>query len=106
VEAQLRAGWFSAAAELVANLLLEKDLTPDDGVVSEISRFLDDPTVASNRKTVLQALGNIKINQERPEWAATLKNWWLQFGSPANDEPNKTILSISNRNVPISQPAN
>jgi hypothetical protein len=90
VEVELRAGWFSSVAELVANRLLEKDLTPDDAVSQVISGFLADSANSAEAKALLEVLGSIKTTQERPIWASELENWHTRFGSLETDkEPNK-----------------
>ncbi len=95
VEVELRAGWYSAVAELVANRLLEKDLAPDDIVVQEISRFLVDLATAADCRALLEVMESIKNTQERPMWPAVLKYWRARFGSFVDDsEPNEAALHM------------
>jgi hypothetical protein len=90
VDVQLRAGWFPAATDLVANRLLEKDLPADDAVMLEIGRFLAGSENATNKKELLKALESIETTQARPMWTAQLKLWRKQFGIlDTNREPNK-----------------
>jgi len=93
VDVQLRAGWFPATADLVANRLLEKDLTPDDVVLREISRFLAGTKNTADQKELLGALEAIETTQARPMWTEQLKLWRERFGIFATDgEPNKSAL--------------
>ncbi len=88
VDVELRAGWFTAVAELVANRLLEKDLTTDDVVMQKISRFLEVDT--AERKALLGILESIETNPERPMWTAEMKQWQAKYGSLVDiNEPNK-----------------
>ena len=77
-----------AAARLVNNYLLAKDLELNDTVTHLIDDYFNKPNPTSDPNAVLTALAKIEIGQERPMWQKQLERWQKQLGEQisSNDE--------------------
>lgn len=78
-----------AAAQLVHNCLLEKDLDPNNVIIISIDDYLAGPPAGADPNVMLEALAEIKVNtaEPRPKWAEQLKCWNDRFGRAK--EPGK-----------------
>lgn len=64
------------AAKLVENCLLEKDLEPNDVVISAIDGYLSSPPAGTDPNAVLKALlAEIRPTVDRPKWEQQKKSW-------------------------------
>ena len=68
-----------AAALLVGNSLLEKDLGRDSAVVRSIDAFLDNPSGGAEPNMVLKLLWKVKLSDQRPLWRQNLARWSKRF---------------------------
>jgi HEAT repeat protein len=68
-----------AAAWLIGNCLLEKDLSSDSTVVHTMDAFWENP-VGADPNAVLEALRKIKPAEERPMWEQHLARWSRRLG--------------------------
>jgi hypothetical protein len=75
-----------AAAQLVSNRLLARDLEPNDVIVRSIDNYLNsgaDPNV------LLKALAAVDVAKgSRPMWAGQLRRWMADYAGQA-EEPVK-----------------
>jgi HEAT repeat protein len=80
-----------AAAQLVENSLLEKDLDPNNVVIVLIESHLAETASEADPNEILEALTGIELAVARPKWARQLRHWWERFGRPAIvADPNQT----------------
>ena len=63
-----------AAAQLVDNSLLERDLGSDDVIIRTIDDYLSNSSVGADPNELLRAFSNIEAD-DRPIWAEQLKRW-------------------------------
>jgi HEAT repeat protein len=70
----------TAAARLVDNCLLQKDLDPNSVIVRSIDDYLTAPPAGTDPNAVLEALTKIKSPEDRPKWRERLKEWTDRFG--------------------------
>jgi len=78
-----------AAAQLVHNCLLERDLEPNSVIGLSIDHYLTSPSAAAEPNAMLEALAKIEIKttEPRPKWAEQLNRWNERFGRAK--EPDK-----------------
>jgi HEAT repeat protein len=89
LEVYLRWPKVEAAAWLVGNCLLERDLSSNSAVIRSLDSFLDNPAGGADPNAVLKALRKIKPSEQRPMWEQRLARWTGRFGlSKEEDEPN------------------
>jgi HEAT repeat protein len=81
LEVYLRWPKVEAAAWLIGNCLLEKDLGADSAVVRSIESFWDNPAGGADPNAVLKTLRRIKPAERRPMWEQNLSRWGERFGS-------------------------
>ena len=80
----------TAAARLVDNCLLQKDLDPNSVIVRSIDDYLMAPPAGTDHNAVLKALTKIKSPEDRPKWQEQLKEWTDRFGqAEASDRPEE-----------------
>jgi HEAT repeat protein len=79
LEVYLRWPKVEAAAWLVGNCLLEKDLGANSEVIRSIDSFLDNPVGGADPNTVLRVLRKIKPAEQRPMWEQQLARWMVRF---------------------------
>jgi len=77
-----------AAAWLVSNSLLEKDLGADNTIIRTVDAFYDNPAGGADPNIILDAFRKIKINGQRPLWEENLTRWNKRFSLP--NLPNTT----------------
>ncbi|MFQ6034304.1 MAG: HEAT repeat domain-containing protein [Sedimentisphaerales bacterium] len=73
-------------AKLVENCLLEKDLDPNNVIVRSIDDYLSNPSPGADPNTVLKALAETKLPQNRPKWRQQLKKWAERLSKAENGE--------------------
>jgi HEAT repeat protein len=78
-----------AAAQLVSNCLLEKDLGPEDVIVMSIEKYLSELPDTAEPNVVLDALIKVKPADKRPMWAEQVRRWTKRFGQPAEADKSK-----------------
>jgi len=78
-----------AAAQLVDNCLLEKDLGSGSVIVLSIDRYLAEPPVTSDPNAMLEALAKIETPEARPLWAEQMKRWADHFGQAKDSDRPK-----------------
>jgi HEAT repeat protein len=100
LEVRLKAKQFDAAAQLLANRLLEKDVDANDVLAVPIGRYLDRPENRDNAILVLKSLDGIAGAANRSKWQQCLKQWRARFEpnqppsyAPAADA-NKTATAV------------
>ncbi|MBN1391703.1 MAG: HEAT repeat domain-containing protein [Sedimentisphaerales bacterium] len=74
-----------AAAQLVSNCLLEKDLGPDSVIVMSIEKYLAEMPATAEPNILLDALIKVKPADKRPMWAEQVRRWTKRFGPAAGD---------------------
>ena len=79
INVYLRWPKLEAAALLVGNCLLEKDLGGDSAVVRSIDAFLDNPSGGAEPNMVLKSLRKVKASDQRPLWRQNLARWSKRF---------------------------
>ena len=78
----------TAAARLVDNCLLEKDLDPNSVIVHSIDNYLMAPPAGADPNAVLEALTKIESPADRPKWREQLKDWTDRLGrAEESDKP-------------------
>jgi hypothetical protein len=70
----------TAAARLVDNSLLGKDLDPNSVIVRSIDNYLRVPPAETDPNAVLEALTKIEGPADRPKWREQLKDWTDRLG--------------------------
>jgi len=93
LNAYLRWPNVKSAKDLVANCLLEKDLDPNNAIVSVIDNYLSKPPPGADPHTVLEALFEIQVRnpEGRPMWQKRLEHWADRFGkTKESGEPKGT----------------
>ncbi len=75
LEVYLRWPKLEAATRLVSNILLEKDLEPDDAIVVSINGYFANPGTGADPNAVLAAFKAIDVPQSRPMWGRWLAEW-------------------------------
>ena len=79
-----------AAAQLVENSLLEKDLDPNNVIVKSIDGHLLEPAVGADPNEILAVFGQIQTPEGRPKWIEQFRKWREFFGEPEFvSEPNQ-----------------
>jgi HEAT repeat protein len=80
-----------AAAQLVENSLLEKDLEPNNVIVKSIDVHLLEPAAGFDPNEILAVLGQIQTPEGRPKWIEQFRKWQKHFrGEPEFvPEPNQ-----------------
>lgn len=86
LEVYLRWPKVEAAAWLVGNCLLERDLGADSVVVRSIESFWDNPAGGADPNAVLKVLREIKPAEQRPMWEQQLARWTSRFGSAGQSD--------------------
>jgi HEAT repeat protein len=71
-----------AAAKLMTNYLLTKDLDPNSTVALTIDDYFSQPRVGANPSAVLAAFTEIKVPEPRPIWRKRLNRWTDNLGRP------------------------
>jgi HEAT repeat protein len=79
LDAYLRLPNFEAAAKLVDNCLLEKDLEPNSVIVLAIDNYLSEPPAGADPNVALKALKEINPSHKRPKWLVQVKLWLSRF---------------------------
>jgi HEAT repeat protein len=87
LDAYLRWPNVEAAAKIVDNCLLEKDLEPNNVIVLAIDDYFNKPPVGADPNVVLKAISEINPSGSRPKWLEQVKLWLNRFGKAK--EPNK-----------------
>jgi tetratricopeptide (TPR) repeat protein len=80
IEVYLRWPRVEAAAQLVGNCLLEKDLGTNSAVVRSIEAFWDNPAGGADPNIVLKSLWKIKPAEQRPMWEMLMTRWSRRLG--------------------------
>ena len=75
-----------AAAQLVDNCLLERDLDSNNVIVRSIGNYLSSPPDGADPNAVLEALTKIDSPAGRPKWQELLKDWSNRFGKAERSE--------------------
>lgn len=75
LDAYLRWPNVEAAAKLVDNSLLEKDLEPNNVIVRVIDNYLREPPAGVDPNETLKALTKINPKSKRPKWLMQVKLW-------------------------------
>ena len=78
-----------AAAKLIENRLLEKDLSPDSAIVRVIEDYLNNPLPGAEPQAALKILFEIKVSEKRPMWQRQLKQWNERLNLPVESEKIK-----------------
>ncbi len=81
------------AAGLVEQCLIERDLDPNDVVVSSLDEYLAKPPAGADPNVLLETLSKIEIPQARPLWQDRLRQWAIRFGkakAAGKSEPDGT----------------
>jgi len=81
-----------AAAQLVNNCLLEKDLEPNNVVVRLIDNYFTELPAEADPNAMLTALAKIKTTEARPIWQEQLKHWADRSGqAKESGKPKETV---------------
>jgi len=75
LDAYLRWPNVEAAAKLVDNCLLVKDLEPNNVIVLAIDNYLSEPPAGGDPNEVLKAINKINPPGKRPKWFKQVKLW-------------------------------
>jgi hypothetical protein len=78
-----------AAAQLVSNCLLEKDLGPEDVIVMSIEKYLSELPDTAEPNVVLEALIKVEPVENRPMWAEQVRRWTKRFGQAGEGDKSK-----------------
>ncbi|MHC4193540.1 MAG: HEAT repeat domain-containing protein [Planctomycetota bacterium] len=76
-----------AAAKLMANYLLTKDLDPNSAVALTIDHYFAQQGAGTDPSTVLAAFAKINITEDRPVWGRQMRRWTDGLGG--SEKPNK-----------------
>jgi tetratricopeptide (TPR) repeat protein len=93
LDVYLRWPRIDAAAWLLGNCLLERDLAADNILIRTVDTFWDNPSGGADPNAILEALRKIKPEQQRPLWEQNLARWGKRFGSssqPAGSKPKNS----------------
>jgi len=80
----------AAVRQLIANRLLQKDLGPDDLLVSRLDEFIKNPQSGQDPNMVVAELSRIDMSNtgERPKWGRRIEEWEEFVGTAADsNEP-------------------
>jgi len=80
LDAYLRWPNLEAAAKLVDNCLLVKDLEPNNVIVLAIDNYLSEPPAGVDPNEALKAINKINPSGKRPKWFRQLKIWLSRLG--------------------------
>lgn len=75
LSAYLRWSKMEAAAKLVENRLLEKDVEPQCLITRAIDDYINNPPAGANTQELLKILSGIKLPVERPIWRQQIIDW-------------------------------
>lgn len=75
-------------AEILNNLLLQRDLGPDSPLIQSIDNYINKTAGKADATALLDALSKIKTTQRRPNWQQQLRSWYIRHNQA--QEQNKT----------------
>jgi HEAT repeat protein len=78
-----------AAAQLVSNCLLERDLGSEDDIVKSIEKYLSELPDTTEPNGVLGVLIKVKPAENRPMWTEQVQRWTKRFGQPGEGDKSK-----------------
>jgi HEAT repeat protein len=74
------------ATDLIHNYLLDKDLDPNDQLISTLNNYINNPPEGSDPNNLLLEFDQLDIPEARPKWVARKQHW--QEILKVSTEPN------------------
>ena len=90
LEVNLASGKIEPAKQLIANTLLQRDLSTDEPITKSLNIYLTRPNDPNSEK-IFKAIESIEISEDlpRPLWQGQLELWKKLFEKPSSTAPGK-----------------